>query len=126
MTTILLVDDDPLHAYVRRSLLESHFHDVERARDAAEAFVMIEEPEFAERLGLVVVGLNRPGMGSHAFVAELIERLPWVPVLVLGRGGEDAALYSGKNVRFLPRSVSPDQMLSMSRQMTEHYIARTA
>src|SRR6266700_3825393 len=62
MTTVLLVDDDPLHAYVRRSLLESHFRDVQRARDAAEAFIMVEEPRFAERLGLVVVGLNRPGM----------------------------------------------------------------
>ncbi len=126
MTTVLLVDDDPLQAYVRRSVLERHFSNVERASDAAEAFILVEEPLFAERLGLVVVGLNRPGMASHAFVAELIERLPSLPVLVLGRNGEDADLFSGQNVRFLPRTVSSDQMLKVSRQMTEHYIARSA
>ncbi len=126
MTTVLLVDDDPLQAYVRRSILERHFSDVERAADAAEAFILVEEPRFAERLALVVVGLNRPGMASDAFVAELIERLPSLPVLVLGRNGEDAALFSGQNVRFLPRTVHSDQMLKVSRQMTEHLIARTA
>jgi CheY-like chemotaxis protein len=126
MTTVLLVDDDPLQAYVRRSLLERHFSNVERAADAAEAFILVEDPLFAERLALVVVGLNRPGMGSRAFVAELVDRLPSVPVLVLGRVGEDAALFSGQNVRFLPRTVNSDQMLAVSRQMTEHYIAKTA
>jgi len=120
MTTVLLVDDDPLQAHVRRSILERHFHDVERAADAAEAFILVEEPLFAEKLGLVVVGLNRPGLGSPAFVAELTLRLPSVPVLVLGRGREEAALYQGHNVRFLPRTVRSDEMLAVSRQMMEH------
>ena len=124
MTTILLVDDDPLQAYVRRSILERHFHNVERAADAAEAFILVEEPLFAEKLGLVVVGLNRPGIGSPAFVAELTSRLPSVPVLVLGRAREEAALYNGQNVRFLPRTVPSNEILSVSRQMMEHCAAR--
>ncbi len=126
MTTVLLVDDDPLQAHVRRSILQSHFRDVERAADAAEAFILVEEPLFAERLGLVVVGLKRPGMANDAFVAELIDRLPSLPILVLGHSGEDAALFSGQNVRFLPRTVQSDQMLNVSRQMTEQYMGRTA
>ncbi len=126
MTTVLLVDDDPLQAHVRRSILQRHFRDVERAADAAEAIILVEEPLFAERLGLVVVGLNRTGMANDAFVAELIDRLPSLPVLVLGRSGEDAALFSGQNVRFLPRTVHSDQMLKVSRQMTEQFIGRTA
>jgi DNA-binding NtrC family response regulator len=126
MTTVLLVDDDPLQAHVRKSILKRHFNDVERAADVAEAFILVEEPRFVQRLGLVVVGLNRPGLGSPAFVAELTSRLPSVPVLVLGRNREEAALYAGENVRFLPGSVPSEQMLAVSRQMMEHLTPRVA
>src|ERR1700759_1365507 len=126
MTMVLLVDDDPLQAHVRRSVLLRHFRTVERATDPAEAFIMIEEPHFAHKLGLVVVGLNRPGMGSPAFVAELTSRIPAVPVLVLGGNREDAALYPGQNVRFLLRTVPTDQMLAVSRQMMDQYTPRVA
>jgi CheY-like chemotaxis protein len=126
MTTVLLVDDDPLQAYVRRSILERSFRAVERASDPVEAFILVEEPDFAEKLGLVVVGLNRPGLGSPAFVAELTSRLPAVPVLVLGCNREDAALYPGENVRFLLRTVPTEQMLAVSRQMMDQYTPRVA
>ena len=126
MVTVLLVDDDPLQAHVRRSILQRHFHDVERAGDAAEAFILVEEPLFAEKLGLVVVGLNRPGLGSPAFVAELRSRLPSVPVLVLGCGRDEASIYTEENVRFLPRTVPMDQLLIVSRQMIQQYTPRVA
>lgn len=126
MTTILLVDDDPLQAHVRRSILGRSFPDVTRAADAAEAFILVEDPQFAERLALVVVGLNRPGIGSPAFVTEMNSRLPSVPVLVLGRGRDEAAFYEGSNVRFLPRTASPEQVIALTRQMMEQYSARVA
>jgi DNA-binding NtrC family response regulator len=126
MTTVLLVDDDPLQAHVRKSILKRHFSDVERAADVAEAFIMVEEPRFAERLGLVVVGINRPGLSSPAFVAELTSRLPSIPVLVLGRNREEAAYYEGPNVRFMLRNEPSDQMLAVSRQMMEQYAPRVA
>jgi DNA-binding NtrC family response regulator len=123
---VLLVDDDPLQAHVRRSVLQRQFRTVERAADAAEAFILVEEPDFAEKLGLVVVGLNRPGLGSPAFVAELTSRLPAVPVLVLGCNRDEAGLYPGENVRFLLRTVPTDQMLAISRQMMDQYTPRVA
>jgi CheY-like chemotaxis protein len=126
MTKVLLVDDDPLQAHVRRSILGRHFPDVTRVADAAEAFILVEDPLFADKLGLVVVGLNRPGLGSPAFVAELTSRLPSVPVLVLGRGREESAFYQGSNVRFLPRTATTDQMIALSRQMLQQDSARVA
>ena len=126
MTTVLLVDDDPLQAHVRKSMLGRHFPAIERAADAAEAFILVEDARFAEKLGLVVVGLNRPGLGSPAFVAELTSRLPRVPVLVLGRGWEEAAFYEGSNVRYLPRTASTEQIVAMSRQMLLRESARVA
>jgi len=126
MTTVLLVDDDPFQARVRKSVLKRHFSDVERAADVAEAFILVEERQFAERLGLVVGGLDRPGLSSPAFVAELTSRLPSVPVLVLGRNREEAAHYAGQNVRFLVRDVPSERMLAVSRQMMEQHVPHVA
>jgi DNA-binding NtrC family response regulator len=126
MTTVLLVDDDPLQAHMRRAILGRHFRDIRRAADAAEAFILVEDPGFVQRLGLVVVGLNRPGLGSPAFVEELTSRLPSVPVLVLGRQREEAAFYEGPNVRFLPRTAPPEQFIAISRKMMEQFSERVA
>jgi hypothetical protein len=102
-------------------VLERHFRDVERAADVAEAFILVEEPLFADRLGLVVVSLARPGLGGPAFVAELTQRLSSIPIMVLGRGGESATLYAGSNVRFLPCATGSHEMLAVGRQMIEQY-----
>jgi len=126
MTTILLVDDDPLQAHVRKSILGRHFSDIQRASDVAEAFIRVEDPWFAQKIGLVVVCLNRPGLGSPAFVAELTSRLPSVPVLVLGRSREEAAAYEGPNVRFLPRTAPAERLIALSRKMMAQYLGRVA
>jgi CheY-like chemotaxis protein len=121
MTTVLLVDDDPLQAHVRRTILGRAFLPIERAADAAEAFILVEDPEFTRRLSLVVVGLGRPGMGSRAFVAELTSRVPSVPILVLGPAGEEVLYSEAPHVRFLPRTASSEQLLGVSREMVEKY-----
>ena len=119
MTTILLVDDDPLQAFLRKSILERRFRDVERVGDAAEALCLVEQPEFAGQLGLVISGLNMPGIGigGPAFVAELHERLPRVPVLVLSSGREMASDYKGGWVRFLHRPFAEDEILSAADEL---------
>lgn len=126
MATVLLVDDDPMRAHVRRLMLGRFFPQVERAVDVVEAFILVEDPAFCRRVGLVVVGLNRPGLSSPVFVAELTSRLPSVPVLVLGQTREEAVYYPGPNVRFLPHSATSEQILAVSRQMIEQYLARVA
>ena len=101
------------------------FPDVERAADAAEAFILVEDPHFAENLGLVVVGLNRPGMGSPAFVAELTSRLPSFRAGSPSRTGR-GRFHAGPNVRFLPRSTPSEQLIAVSRQMMRQSTARVA
>jgi len=113
MRTILLVDDDPLQAFIRVSALEKRFHDVVRVADAAEALCLIEEPTFSSRLGLVISGHHRPGIGGPAFVAELHTRKPEVPVLVLGNSSENAADYTESGVRFMPKPTANDEMVEV-------------
>jgi DNA-binding NtrC family response regulator len=121
MATILLVDDDPLQAFVRKSVLESRFHDVQRVRDAAEALCLVEQPQFADRLGLVISGVHMRGIGGPAFVAELHSRLPALPVLVLGNGGEAAIDYTGEWVRFVGQPVASEELLTLASQLLTSY-----
>jgi DNA-binding NtrC family response regulator len=77
----------------------------------------MEQPQFSEQLGLVISGLNLPGIGGPAFVAELHERLPGIPILVLGAPGEDAANYKGAWVRFLPGPFGGEQLLKAANDL---------
>ncbi|MGD0730055.1 MAG: response regulator [Terracidiphilus sp.] len=117
MATILLVDNDPLQAFLRKSILERRFRGVQRVADAAEALCLVEQPHFAEDLGLVVSGLDMPGIGGPEFVAELHARLPNVPVLVLGGVSDVAGDYSEKQVRFLPRPTKAEDLLELAGKM---------
>lgn len=117
MATILLVDDDPLQALQHKSILERRFPDVCRVASAAEALCLIEEHSFAGNLGLVVSGHHMPGLGGPAFVAELLLRLPWLPVLVLGDAQEDPGVYKGKRVYFLTRPIVAETLLNLADQM---------
>ena len=124
MATILLVDDDPLQAFLRKSILERRFDDVQRVGDAAEAFCLVEQPQFAENLGLVISGLHMHGIGGPAFVAEFHARLPKVPVLVLGSTSEAAGDYAGEFVRFLSRAVASDEDgVGGSKMLAAHKLA---
>lgn len=122
MATILLVDNDPLQANLRKSILERKFRDVQRVGDAAEALCLVEQPQFAGHLGLVISGLNMPGIGGPAFVAELHERLPQVPVLVLGGSSETPTDYQGNWVRFLPRPFAAEEMLATVNELLAQHV----
>jgi DNA-binding NtrC family response regulator len=117
MATILLVDNDPLQAYERKSILERRFRDVQRVGDAAEALCLVEQPRFAGKLGLVISGQDIHGIGGPAFVAELHTRMPSLPVLVLGSVGESVADYDGKCTFFLARPFATEQMLTVASRL---------
>lgn len=116
-TTILLVDDDPLQAYMCKALLERRFADVRRVADAAEALCLVEQPQFANSLGLVISRNRLPGIGGPAFVAELHNRMPELPVLVLGAGGEWPAESKGEYVRFVSAEKDTREILAAAGQM---------
>jgi len=90
---------------------------VRRAADAAEALCLIEQPEFAQNLGLVISGNHTRGIGRAAFVAELRTRMPDLPVLVLGAPGDAPADYSSEHVAFLAKPVTAEKILDLSSQL---------
>ncbi len=117
MPIILLVDDDPLQARWRKSVLEERFPNVQRVSGAVDALCLVEEPQFAKNLILVVCGELMPGIGGPDFVAELHDRMPWLPVLVLGNGTCAPSDYRGEHVRFLGKPNGSREMLAAASQM---------
>jgi DNA-binding NtrC family response regulator len=126
MATILLVEDDPFQAFLTMSVLGRQFGDVRRATDAAEALCLMEQPEFANRLGLVISGHDTQGIPGPTFVAELHSRMPRLPVLVLGTQEAAPGDYTDQPVAFLHRPFAPERMLSMTREMLSHARDRVA
>ena len=117
MDTILLVDDNPLRASMRMSLLESTMPSVVRALDAAEALCMVETPEFAKSLGLVITGHMMSGISGPEFVAEFRGRMPRVPVLVLGTAEHFEDEYMGIEGVYFSRSKSPDELRTLAARL---------
>ena len=117
MTTILIVDDDPLQASLLMSLLGRQFGNVCRVNDAAEALCLIEQPEFATKLSLVITGHHMTGIGGPAFVAELHARKPDLPVLVLSANGAGPSDYKDERVVFLPRPFGGDKILAVTNRI---------
>lgn len=102
------------------SLLGHQFGEVRRAMDAAEALCLVEQPEFASKLGLVISGHSVAGITGPAFVAELHSRVPYLPVLVLGTAETTPADYPDQPVAFLRRPFVPATMLAMTRELLAH------
>jgi DNA-binding NtrC family response regulator len=112
MAKILLVDDDPLHASVRKAILERKHSDVRRAGDAAEALCMLEQPQFAREVSLVVSSDQHSGIGLAGFISELHLRMPDLPILVIGEKHPNHGDFSGYPVEFLRRPVTADDLLN--------------
>ena len=120
------MDHDPLQAFLCKSVLEQRFQGVQRVSDAAEALCLVEQQRIASDIGLVITGRHMPGIGGPEFVAELLRRLPELPVLVLSSGGETAGDYPGDSVCFRKRPVPSDELLTLAGQMLSKHHQTTA
>jgi len=130
MDTVLLVDDNPLRALLRQSLLESPSPTaalrVVRALDAAEALCLVESPDIADSLSMVVTPHQMTGISGPEFVAEFRSRMPNVPVLVLTDTPEAESQYADIENVFHSQTTSPEELRTIVKQMLAVDQRRTA
>lgn len=117
MKTILLIEEDPLQAMRWMSFLEKRFLRVRRVADPVEAFCLIEQPSFAENLGIVVTAHHLPGLSGPAFVAELHARKPALPVLVIGPAPGSVHEYMDAGAHCLSKPIAEEQLIVKINQM---------
>ena len=112
MATILLVDDNPLRASLRQSILERDDATVIRVSDAAEALCLLGAINIADRLGLIIASHPIHGISGPEFVTELQSRLSGIPVLVLSSQPDAPQEYSALPNVFVAVAASPDDLRS--------------
>ena len=117
MAKILLVDDDPLHASVRKAILGRKHSDVERVGDAAEALCLLEQHHYAQDVSLVVSSDQLSGIGLAGLISELHVRMPGLPILVIGEKRVSDGDFSGLPVEYLKRPVTADDLLNAVNQI---------
>ena len=115
---ILLVDDDPLQAFVRKSALEKIFPNVRRV-SGAEALCLIEQSQFVAQLSLVISGTHMPGLSEEEFITELCSRLPKMPVLMLTDKPDITNPYSTGLIHRAPLPISTHELLRLSQQIID-------
>ena len=104
MATILLVDDNPLRASLRQSILERDDATVIRVSDAAEARCLLGASNIADRLG-------------PEFVTELQSRLAGIPILVLSSQPDAPQEYSSLPNVFVAVAPSPEDLRSAVKSL---------
>ncbi len=126
MTTILLVDDNPLRASLRKSILERELPAVVRVSDAADALCLVESPDFAARLRLIVISHPIFGISGPDFAVELRARLPYTPLLVLSARSDTQSEYPPISNVLYAQPTGPDDLRYVVRQVLSAEIRNTA
>lgn len=123
---ILLVDDNAIQATTRRSILLRTGRAVVIAAGAEQALAMLEDSALHRSLGLVITDHCMPGMNGPEFVAQLRERMPSVPVIVLSGLPDVEAEYADMNVLFRLKPVAPDQLIALAESLLDPPLTKTA
>jgi CheY-like chemotaxis protein len=124
---ILLVDDNGIQAATRKAVLSRLGRGVTVAGNGEEALQVLDRTaQSGRQIGLVITDHLMPGMNGPEFVAELRERFPQLPVLVLSGLGEAEDEYRELDVTFRMKPLPPDELLRLVRSLLGEPIARTA
>ena len=83
MTTVLLVDDEPGVLFTLSELLGERGHRAVAARSAAEALVKLDDAD------VVVTDLSMPGVDGLQLMAQIGQRDPGLPVILLTAHGSE-------------------------------------
>ena len=123
---ILLVDDNCIQATTRKAILSRSGRNVAVACDGAQALAMLEQAGTLQPVGLVITDHLMPGMNGPEFIAQLRERLPDLPVVVLSGLADAEDEYRNLDVVFRVKPCPPDELLSIVRSLLDQPIGRTA
>ncbi|MCA9615589.1 MAG: response regulator [Sandaracinus sp.] len=112
MTSVLIVDDEPLFRRSVRDLLASRRPSLELlvAGDGREALQILDRRE----VDLVLTDVRMPEVDGLALISQLSERPQWIPVIVITAHGTPAlrdTLLGGGALRFLEKPLDVDELL---------------
>ena len=126
LAAILLVDDNPVQAATRKAILTFSGNQVSVATNAQEALTLLESPDFAKNINLIITDHLMPHMNGPQFVARLRVQLPNVPVLVLSGLPDAEAEYDGMNILYRLKPLDPEELIGLAQSLPTSALGRTA
>ena len=126
LAAILLVDDNPVQAATRKAILTFSGNQVSVATNAQEALTLLESPDFAKNINLIITDHLMPHMNGPQFVARLRLQLPNVPVLVLSGLPDAEAEYDGMNILYRLKPLDPEELIRLAQSLSTSALGRTA
>ncbi|HVO64421.1 MAG TPA: response regulator [Terriglobales bacterium] len=124
MLKVLLIDDNPMQLQVREAVLVDAGMSVSTAATSEEALALLRPS--ATRFDVIVTDHVLPGESGAVFVRQLRALRAGVPVLAISGLPEAQKEYQGLNVRFLPKPVPPEDLISCVRELASAASSRAA
>lgn len=104
MTTILLIDDDPLVAFTVERMLQGAGHDIIRATDGEKGIKLLKE----SRVDLVITDIIMPVKEGIETIREIREHDAKIPVIAVSGGGHG----SGGNYLRMAQALGATEVLA--------------
>jgi len=124
--TVLVVDDNPVQAATRQSILTYSGNNVVVATSASHALALLEDSELSRNISLIITDHLMPLMNGPQFIARVRQRFPTMPVLVLS-GLPDAEIeYAGMNVLYRQKPIAPEELIQLTESLCKTTLGRTA
>ena len=115
MRRVLLIDDSPLQLRVRETVLREAGFEVCIATTAESAHALLRSEPAGDSIGVIVTDHILPGASGAAFVRQLRQIKPSVPVIVITGLPEAEAEYEGLGVIFRQKPCPPPELIALVR-----------
>jgi DNA-binding response OmpR family regulator len=115
MPDVLVIDDNPTQLCVREAVLRGAGFSVLTAESAEQALELLHDHSATAGLRVILTDHVLPGASGDAFVRELREFSPSVPVLVISGMDEAEQEYAGLDIKFLHKPCPPEELIQQVR-----------
>ncbi len=119
MPDLLVIDDNPTQLSVREAVLQGAGFSVLTADSAEKALQLLRDESATAGLRVILTDHVLPGASGDAFVRELREFSPSVPVLVISGMDEAEKAYAGLEITFLHKPCAPEDLIAQVRAALE-------
>ncbi len=116
MPDVLVIDDNATQLCVRKAVLRGAGFSVLTAASAEQALDLLHDHIATADLRVILTDHVLPGASGDAFVRELREFSPSVPVLVISGMDEAEQKYAGLEVIFLHKPCAPEDLIAQVRE----------
>ncbi|MFP5232670.1 MAG: two-component system response regulator [Acidobacteriota bacterium] len=117
--TLLLIDDNPIQAATRQTILRRAGYVVIAVLNPERALDQLRRQNFPGDIDLVITDHIMPSLSGAEFVTQLRVFAPHLPVLVISGLAEAQGEYRDLNVDFRVKPLLPESLLSRVQALLE-------